>query len=175
MPTNCAKHRPNSSTAARLVMVWRTRFAFCCSNHNCESGALVEVLSVRLPSMASSVGDPLIDKGPCPGVGKKYAVFVRRYPVPVRECFRKMVEFRNHPPTNPPEIFVVRKGNAVPDLRAPCRHPGGPLDLLRHNPPPRCDFNARVLLIASEDNRRHIRSAAPDLRGLPGISGGPNH
>ena len=125
-PTNCAKHRPRPSTAARLVMVWRTRFAFCCSNHNCVLREQKKRHRHPLPTIASAGGDPLIDNGPCPGVGKKYEAFVRRYPVPVRECFRKMVEFRNHPPTNPPEIVVVRKGNAVPDLRALPGIPGGP-------------------------------------------------
>ena len=32
----------------------------------------------------------------------------------------------NHPPTYPPEIFVLRKKRAMCDLRAPCRHLGGP-------------------------------------------------
>lgn len=143
-----------------MLSVWRTRVCLYCSHHNYWLREQKKRHRPPLPTVASAGGDPLIDNGPCPGVGRKYAAFIGRYPVPVRECFRKMVEFGNHPPTNPPEIFVVRKGNAVPDLRAPCRYPGGPLNLLRHNPPPRCEFNARVLLIASKDNRRHISPAA---------------
>ena len=72
-------------------------------------------------------------------------------------------------PTNQPEIFISRKRVAVPDLRAPCRYPGGPVALLWHNNPlPDCEFIAGMLFIAPENIRRHIRLAAYPACTIPG-------